>query len=133
MEGNDSDGEVETVRLTLTVARAEGIATVLETIAGASEGLTVHDVRSDGTTVPVDVGELTEKQRRTIVRAVELGYYATPRRASLETLSEEFDVSKSAVSQRLGKAESTIVRQIVEGLDVEQLPAAADDARDPTA
>jgi len=133
MEGKNSDDGVETFRLTLSIARGEGIATVLETIAGASEELTVRDVRTDGTTVPVDVGELTEKQRTTVVRAVELGYYATPRRATLETLCEEFDVSKSAVSQRLGKAESTIVRQIVEGLDVEQLPAPTDDADGPSA
>lgn len=111
---NDRSHCVVTVR----VPSDDGaVSSALEAIAASDEDLTVHDVRVDeGTAVDFDVRELTEKQRETIVRAVEIGYYATPRRGSLDDLCAEFDRSKSAISQRLRNAESTIVRRIVEEL-----------------
>lgn len=92
----------------------DAVASVLEAVAATDVDPTVHDVRvDDDAAVDFDVDELTEKQRATIVRAVEIGYYATPRGGSLDDLCAEFDRSKSAISQRLRSAESKIVRQIV--------------------
>lgn len=53
---------------------------------------------------------LTAIQRETLVRAFEAGYFEIPREITLEELSEEFDVSRQAVTHRLQRA----VRSLVE-------------------
>lgn len=114
---NDTDTETteETYTITVDAGTAGGIGEVLEAIASVDGAdLAIRDVRAlDGETVTVDTSVLTEVQRETLVRAVEAGYYATPRAVSLDSLAEEFDVSKSAVSQRLRKAEATIAQRVV--------------------
>lgn len=52
---------------------------------------------------------LSEPQRQTLMRAVEGGYYAIPRRLSTQDLADEFDVSDQAVTERLRRAISTLV------------------------
>ena len=60
----------------------------------------------------LDVKSITDKQREAIKVAVEAGYYETPRRATLQDLADYLDVSRSAVSQRLNGAESTLIRAL---------------------
>ena len=98
------------------------VAAVLGTIADLDiDGVRIRDVRDEEqSTVSIDPEELTEVQRQTLLRAVEAGYYAKPREATLTDLSTEFDVSKSAVSQRLHGAEATIVRRVVEEMAREE-------------
>ncbi|MEF8831282.1 MAG: helix-turn-helix domain-containing protein, partial [Halobacteriales archaeon] len=57
-----------------------------------------------------DFGLLTEKQQEALMLAVELGYYEQSREATLEDLSEELGIGKSAVSHRLKSAEAKIIR-----------------------
>lgn len=52
---------------------------------------------------------LTERQRETLVTAVEAGYFDVPRTATQADLAEHLGVSGSAVSQRLRRA----VRQLI--------------------
>lgn len=59
---------------------------------------------------------LTETERRTLVVAVEHGYFETPRQASLEDLAAEFGISKTAVSMNLRRAERKLVDSTVEAL-----------------
>lgn len=53
---------------------------------------------------------LTEAQRKTLVRAVEGGYYTIPRQMSTMDLAEEFGVSDQAVSERLRRAVAALTR-----------------------
>lgn len=117
MDAPESERATETYTVTVTLPTSVGIDTVLEAIAAIDDGLTVRDVRSGGRrTVRVDTGELTPIQRETLVRAVAAGYYTVPRRVSLSALSKRFDVSQSAVSQRLRTAEATLVRAVVRAM-----------------
>ncbi|PSP91563.1 helix-turn-helix domain-containing protein [Halobacteriales archaeon QS_4_66_20] len=52
---------------------------------------------------------LTNPQRETLMMAVENGYYSLPRRISTQELTEEFDVSDQAVTERLRRAIETLV------------------------
>ena len=65
----------------------------------------------DRISLPDDVS-VTEKQREIVQAAVEQGYYETPRQTSLGDLAEEFDVSRSALSQRLAAVESKLVERL---------------------
>lgn len=112
---------VEMFRVTLTTSPTDGISAVLSALTEVDAELTVDDVCVDGEgSVEISVDDLTEKQRRTIVRAVELGYYETPRQATLSDLTAEFNISKSAISQRLNKAEAKILRRVVRSLDLQE-------------
>lgn len=57
----------------------------------------------------INLSEMTPKQRETLKIAVIGGYYDDPPKMTLEDLSKEFGVSKSAISQRLSRAESKLV------------------------
>lgn len=52
---------------------------------------------------------LTEHQYQTIVGAYREGYYAVPRRANLEELAREFDVSHQALSERLRRGHEKLI------------------------
>jgi len=52
---------------------------------------------------------LTDRQREVLLAARELGYYATPREATLTEVAAALDVSKSACSDVLHRAEGNLV------------------------
>lgn len=66
----------------------------------------------DAQTTEVDLTRLTDKQQAALQRAIEAGYYESPPAVSLAELAPEFDVSESALSQRLARAEQTVLDQL---------------------
>ncbi len=60
--------------------------------------------------------ELSRTERQTLKEAVEGGYFRTPRDATLGTLAEEFDVSKTAASKNLRRAEEKVLDRVVSAL-----------------
>ena len=53
---------------------------------------------------------LTPPQRETLAHAVEAGYYSLPRRISTQELADTFDISDQAVTERLRRGISALVR-----------------------
>ena len=83
--------------------------------AGAAvqlDRLTKSSSEGEESVLELEVNGITEKQREAVRTAIECGYYETPRRADLGDLAEELDVSRSAVSQRLGAVESKLVTEL---------------------
>jgi predicted DNA binding protein len=72
----------------------------------------------------VDPGELlTEGQREILTRAVDLGYYDTPRECTLTELADALGVAKSTASERLHRAEETAIKTFVaDTLDLDREP-----------
>lgn len=60
----------------------------------------------------VDLSSLTQKQRQALDAAVSRGYFQSPRKATLEDLASEFDISKQAFAQRLSSAERKVMQQV---------------------
>lgn len=54
--------------------------------------------------------QLTTDQREALVTAYRLGYFQVPRRASLTEVAEPFDISPQALSERLRRGTSTLVK-----------------------
>lgn len=52
---------------------------------------------------------LTEDQENTLIAAFEAGYFDIPRETTIQELGEILDISDSAVSQRLRRAESALI------------------------
>ncbi|WP_435358898.1 helix-turn-helix domain-containing protein [Haloarchaeobius sp. DFWS5] len=60
-------------------------------------------------------GAMTDRQREAVEVAVDLGYYDVPRAASLEAVAHELDCAPSTASNHLRKAESRVLRRVVDG------------------
>ncbi|MFC6724259.1 helix-turn-helix domain-containing protein [Halobium palmae] len=86
-----------------TACRKRGLSSTIRTIEHGP--ISYHDNGTDRAW-----GELTEAQSETLALALESGYFEVPRRATLADLAEGLDVSDTAVSQRLRRALSTVVR-----------------------
>ncbi|WP_135823893.1 helix-turn-helix domain-containing protein [Halorussus ruber] len=52
---------------------------------------------------------VTDKQRRALSTAFELGYYSVPRDVDLRTVGERLDISRQAVSERLRRGHELLV------------------------
>lgn len=74
--------------------------------------LNMQDSDVDCQTVEVDLCELTDKQREALELATAEGYYDSPPEVSQTELAEEFEVSESALSQRLARAEKNVLSQL---------------------
>lgn len=93
---------------------------LLDELQGSCDELrtiTIVEPGSDRDTLEDEVGEvalssLTKKEREALEVAVAAGYYARPRHAQLGDIAEELDITPSAMSQRLNRAEAKIVMQL---------------------
>lgn len=61
---------------------------------------------------------LTKRQENLLETAVEEGYYDTPRGCTLTELAEAVGIAKSTASETLHRAESQIVKDFVEDVDI---------------
>ena len=55
---------------------------------------------------------LTDRQLRVLLRAIERGYFAIPKRASLERLAEAEAIGESTLQEHLSKAESHLIEAV---------------------
>lgn len=81
----------------------------------------VSRIRTDGISVPAFDDELTMPQREALILAKETGYFEVPRRTTLVELANEFDISDSAMSQRLRRGIGTLLESSSEN-DREKRP-----------
>lgn len=61
----------------------------------------------------VNMSTLTPKQREALTQAYSAGYYDPESSASLTDIATELDISPSAVSERLSRAEHNIMKNII--------------------
>ena len=59
---------------------------------------------------------LSERQQELVLKAVELGYYDTPRDCSLTELAERAGIAKSTCSETLHRAEETMIKQFIDDI-----------------
>lgn len=91
----------------------ERLGELRDRLDAASVDYAVELVRSfDDTRTPA---VLTERQREVLGEAWELGYYESPRRASLTEVAESLGVAKSTASDILHRAESSLVERFLAG------------------
>ncbi|WP_372910091.1 helix-turn-helix domain-containing protein [Salinigranum sp.] len=74
--------------------------------------VTVHIERSFTLTEKTEVGRqlgLSGEQREALLLALRTGYFDTPSRASLDTLADEFGISKQALSNRIRRGTKAVL------------------------
>ncbi len=109
------DVEDDAVLVSTYVSDRCDMKAVLEELREKADDVTVVRVSSVGDDEETEIflADMTPKQRETVRKAVIGGYYDSPQEMTLEDLADEFGVTKSAVSQRLKRAESKIVVETV--------------------
>jgi predicted DNA binding protein len=131
-EKRDVDGEFRTAFAETSLLVVPPIvytgdgAMEMEIVGRPADMQATMDDLPDGIEVDVDqVGEydapqvrfttlLTDRQREALDVAAEAGYYDVPREATVEDVAVELDCAPSTASTHLRKAESRIVRELVE-------------------
>ncbi|GAB3668902.1 helix-turn-helix domain-containing protein [Halopiger thermotolerans] len=110
---SDTDGD--RIRVTVALAEDDSIERLVECVDDVLDARVVDDIDSTGRppVLRIDVREVTPKQWEALELADELGYFDCPRQVDLEALATELSISKSAVSQRLRAAESTLVHAVL--------------------
>ncbi len=111
----------------------DGDGDLLMTVVGQSTDLTtlVEDLR-EVADVGVDVlrvgeydrrqqrvlGAVTDRQREALAAATDLGYYGTPRAASLADVADALGVAEGTASELLREAEGTLMERLFAADDV---------------
>ncbi|SNR47120.1 helix-turn-helix domain-containing protein [Halorubrum vacuolatum] len=95
----------------------ETLSALVNEIRGRCASVTVRSIIStegpDGTeSCSVDLSALTPKQREAVSLAQDHGYYDPSSEVALSELAAELDISTSALSQRLQRAESNVLGQL---------------------
>ncbi len=76
-------------------------------------GFTVHRFYEERGQPDTPRFGLTRAQRETLITAVECGYLEIPRVSSLSDLSDEFDISETAASERFRRGAKTLIERTV--------------------
>ena len=95
-------GTAEGWQLSLRFPSRKRLADCYQQCARGGVSLTVDRIHT--TSWSAESGHeavLTDIQRETLVAAFEQGYFEVPRTATLQDLADEFDVSDTAISQRI--------------------------------
>jgi len=91
-----------TWELTASRERLSDLSNVFESMGISYQLEYLHEIRSEDF--------LTEKQQETMRAALDMGYYDTPREASLSKVAEECGIAKSTCSEILHRAEERIIK-----------------------
>ncbi|MFC7073777.1 helix-turn-helix domain-containing protein [Halovenus rubra] len=75
-------------------------------------GFHLHRLTKEGDSEPPGDG-LTDGQREALRIAYERGYFDIPRKASLEDVAKELDISASSASERLRRAQTQLIEETV--------------------
>lgn len=93
---------VGTWELTASRERLSDLSSVFDSMGISYEVKYVQKIRSEEF--------LTDKQRTVMETALGMGYYDTPREASLSDVADELGVAKSTCSETLHRAEEKIIK-----------------------
>lgn len=99
------------------LADTDAVSSLVSELRERCERVTVRSITSTehqtyAEKCSVDLTHLTPKQREAVHEAKELGYYDPDSRVELGEVAECLDISKSALSQRLQRAEANVLRQL---------------------
>ncbi|RDI71904.1 helix-turn-helix domain-containing protein [Halopelagius longus] len=95
------------------VGPGEDLRTVLSDLPDVVDATVKAVGEYDRRHAPV-AGELTARQLTAVETAVELGFYEVPRRAGVADVADELDCAPSTASDLLQRAESSVMRRVVE-------------------
>jgi len=112
------------LQVSVTVPRREALRDLVAALRARDAAVHLERIlpiaaEADDRRLTLDPQGITDKQREALATAVELGYYRRPRGADLATVAERLGISRSAASQRLNAAESTLVNALVETTELD--------------
>jgi len=90
----------------------EALSKLLKALRSRFKSVQIRQLRS-APVAPSDVF-LTPKQRTALLRAYRAGYYQIPRRTNVTKLCDGLDVKRTAMQERLRRAEQRIISAYVE-------------------
>ncbi|WP_221621741.1 helix-turn-helix domain-containing protein [Halocatena pleomorpha] len=95
------------------IGDAEDLSTLVDSLPGQID-VTIEKVGEYDRPNARATSALTDRQFEVLRTAIDIGYFAVPRKASLADLATELGCAESTVSVVLRKAEATIVTRVIE-------------------
>lgn len=74
--------------------------------------VTIHQIGGIEQTTDAVKGILSDRQREAVKRALAVGYYATPREATLEDVAETMGCARSTAAEHLRKSEAKVLNAL---------------------
>lgn len=117
----DSGLVVDTLRYENGAAKIFGAVVGRDVLEGVMEAAgdtvgvqleRVYPLESEAEELPSQRWDLTPAQEESIRTALEMGYFAIPRRTTSEDVAAELAISKSAFLERLRRAEASLFEQM---------------------
>lgn len=100
----------DTATLELRFPDHETVSAFYAACDDAGTPITLRHTSAFGVAGQTERDALTPKQATALGRALAMGYFDVPRRATLDELAREFGVSDSAISQRLRRGVGNVLR-----------------------
>jgi predicted DNA binding protein len=97
----------------LLFADRDDVSATVDACRELDVDLKISRVVSDTETVSRDGDILSEKQFQALSLAFERGYFAIPRRITLENLADEVGVSHQALSERLRRGHQVVLSELL--------------------
>lgn len=121
----EAEGTGDVWSLRLRFPNYEELSGFYQECAGRDVSLELEKVHEPAESGNERTYGLTDEQRTTLLAALDGGYYAVPRKMTLEDLADSLGISDSAASQRLRRGLTTLLTATL--LDESDLPAQVDD------
>ncbi|MFC6874508.1 helix-turn-helix domain-containing protein [Halobellus marinus] len=97
------------------VGIADELETALDSLPG-DIGVTVQRIRPYDGRLTDPTATLTSRQRAALRIAVDAGYYADPRAATLEAVADELGCAVGTAAEHLRKAEAAVLGRVVDAI-----------------
>lgn len=110
------DGDLH---VTLHIGDVDGLREVMKDLREQFGTVTIEylvqgrDEDDSGELVPVDMRQLTARQREVLETAHEMGYFDYPRQANASEVSAELDIEPSTFTEHLNAAQSKLLSELL--------------------
>ncbi|QZA87586.1 helix-turn-helix domain-containing protein [Salinarchaeum sp. IM2453] len=112
---SDARSENGNLYVTLHLADRSALSSLLKGLKQQYDDVSIQtisqadaDDQHGGEFVPINRGELTQRQREVIETAYEMGYFKYPRQANATEVAEELDICPSTLAEHMAAAQSKI-------------------------
>jgi len=109
-----------------------GSLTQLAALAAALHPVPAAARQRVSTTKPIEQVEITPRQLEVLCNAVTMGYYDVPHRINLRELGKTMDLSVSAASQLLRRAQGQVIRAFIDSATLAGVQDQSDQADEKT-
>lgn len=118
---SDATVNGEKLQITLHIGDSDELSKLLQELKADFKDVSIRTIAREGSDtgspnefVPIDRGQLTERQREVMETAYEMGYFEYPRQANATDVADALDICPSTLAEHMAAAQAKIVSDLFE-------------------